>query len=80
MRRPSAMFSALSVLAGHSRYAHMTALRCDPVNPPLLGMKEVVSEDAVQRGLDKIEEDAGAAYIAGKYIKPAWLRLELIEP
>jgi hypothetical protein len=28
----------LSVLAGHWRYAHMTALRCDPVNPALLGM------------------------------------------
>ena len=27
----------LSVLAGHRRYAHITALRCDPVNPPLLG-------------------------------------------
>jgi hypothetical protein len=22
----------LSVLAGHQRYAHITALRCDPVN------------------------------------------------
>ena len=37
----------LSVLAGHWRYAHMTTLRCDPVNPPLLGMTQVVSEDAV---------------------------------
>jgi hypothetical protein len=25
----------LSVLAGHWRYAHMTTLRCDPVNPRL---------------------------------------------
>jgi hypothetical protein len=49
----------LSVLAGHWRYAHTTALRCDPVNPPLLGMDEVVSEDAVRRGFDKIEESAG---------------------
>ena len=32
----------LSVLAGHWRYAHMTALRCDPVDPQLLGMNEVV--------------------------------------
>jgi hypothetical protein len=23
----------LSVLAGHWRYAHITTLRCDPVNP-----------------------------------------------
>jgi hypothetical protein len=39
----------LSVLAGHCRYAHMTTLRCDPVNPPLLGMEGVASEDAVRR-------------------------------
>jgi hypothetical protein len=53
----------LSILAGHWRYAHMTALRCDPVNPPLLGMDEVVSEDAVRRGFDKIEESAGLAWL-----------------
>jgi hypothetical protein len=53
----------LSVLAGHWRYAHMTTLRCDPVNPPLLGMNEVVSEDAVRRGFDKIEEGAGLAWL-----------------
>src|ERR1700729_3854710 len=35
----------LSVLAGHRRYAHITALRCDRVNPPLLGMRKGVSED-----------------------------------
>src|SRR5215470_14942419 len=43
----------------------LTALRCDPVNPPLLGMKEVVSEDAVRRGLDKIDEEAGEAWVQG---------------
>jgi hypothetical protein len=49
----------LSVLAGHRRYAHITTLRCDPVNPPLLGMAKVVSEDAVRRALGKIEQEAG---------------------
>ena len=39
----------LSVLAGHRRYAHITSLRCDGVNPELLGMTKVVSEDAVRR-------------------------------
>jgi hypothetical protein len=53
----------LSVLAGHWRYAHITTLRCDPVNPPLLGMGKVVSEDAVRRGLDKIEEQAGLGWL-----------------
>ena len=27
----------LSVLAGHKRYSHVTAIRCDGVNPGLLG-------------------------------------------
>jgi hypothetical protein len=53
----------LSVLAGHWRYAHITALRGDGVNAPLLGMKKVVSEDAVRRALGKIEEEAGVAWL-----------------
>ena len=53
----------LSVLSGHRRYAHITALRCDPVNPPLLGMGKVVSEDSVRRGLAKIDEAKGLRWL-----------------
>src|SRR5437773_10424 len=53
----------LSVLAGHRRYAHITTLRCDPVNPPLLAMAKVVSEDAVRRALSKIEAEAGRSWL-----------------
>jgi hypothetical protein len=53
----------LSVLAGHNRYAHITTLRCDAVNPRLLGMKKLVSQDAVRRGLAKIDEAAGLAWL-----------------
>ena len=53
----------LSVLAGHQRYAHITTLRCDPVNPHLLGMTRVVSEDAVRRALGKIEDEAGRGWL-----------------
>jgi hypothetical protein len=53
----------LSVLSGHWRYAHITALRGDGVNPPPLGMRKVVSEDAVRRALGKIPEDAGVAWL-----------------
>jgi hypothetical protein len=53
----------LSVLAGHRRYAHITALRCDPVNPPLLGMRKVVSEDSVRRGLATIGETKGLPWL-----------------
>src|SRR6266446_5932295 len=55
----------LSVLAGHRRYAHITALRCDPVNPPLLGMRKVLSEDAVRRNLGKIDEAPGLIWLQG---------------
>ncbi len=39
----------LSILAGHKRYAHITALRNDGVLPELLGMEKIVCEDAVRR-------------------------------
>ena len=41
----------LSILAGHRRYSHVTAIRCDGVNPGLLGMRKVMSEDAMRRAL-----------------------------
>src|SRR3954469_22956110 len=53
----------VSVLAGHRRYAHITTLRCDAVNPPLLGMRKVVSEDSVPRGLAKIDEAKGLPWL-----------------
>jgi len=55
----------LSTLAGHYRYAHVTALRCDGVNPPLLGMTKVVSEDSLRRNLAKIDEAAGLNWLQG---------------
>ena len=57
--------AVLAILAGQWRYAHITALRGDTVNPALLGMSKVVSEDAVRRGLDKIEDRVGAAWLCG---------------
>ncbi len=53
----------LGVLAGCWRYAHITALRGDGVNPPLLGMTKVVSEDALRRGLKGINRQAGEAWM-----------------
>jgi len=47
----------LSILSGHWRYAHLTALRHDSVNPPLLGMNHVMSEDSVRRGFKKMASD-----------------------
>ena len=55
----------LSMLAGHKRYAHIAALRCDAVLPELLGMKKVVSEDAVRRAFKAIDEAEGADWLRG---------------
>jgi len=46
----------LSILSGHTRYSHITALRSDNVNPALLGMHKVVSEDAARRALSRLSE------------------------
>lgn len=53
----------LSILSGHTRYAHITALRSDRVNPPMLGMSKVVSEDAARRAIKKIDEKEGAIWL-----------------
>ncbi len=47
----------LSILAGHHRYAHITALRCDGVSPQILGMSKIVSEDSLRRALARMSAD-----------------------
>lgn len=46
----------LAVLSGYKRYAHITSIRHDMVNPPLLGMKKVLSEDSARRAFQNIDE------------------------
>jgi hypothetical protein len=53
----------LAVLAGHRRYAHITALRFDGVNPHLLGMSKVCSEDSVRRAFHHAGEAACADWL-----------------
>lgn len=53
----------LSVLAGHHRYSHITTVRSDNVNPGLLGMSKVVSEDAVRRAFNQMDETAGVDWL-----------------
>ena len=55
----------LSALSGHRRYSPVTAIRCDGVNPGLLGMNKVISEDALRRALAAIPEAAGVAWLDG---------------
>jgi hypothetical protein len=53
----------LSILAGHHRYAHITAIRNDGVHPELLGVVQLVSEDAARRALARMDESAGVAWL-----------------
>jgi hypothetical protein len=39
----------LSILAGHQHYAHLNGIRQDAVHPQLLGVKQIVSEDAATK-------------------------------
>ena len=55
----------LSVLAGHWRYAHMNSIRNDGINPALLGMTAVMSEDSVRRGLMAMNEAASEEWLKG---------------
>jgi Transposase DDE domain group 1 len=53
----------LSVLAGHHRYSHITAIRQDGVHPNLLGVEQFISEDAARRALSRMEETASMAWL-----------------
>lgn len=53
----------LSILSGHKRYAHITTLMSDGVNPALLGMNKIVSEDSARRAVKKIEENTGITWL-----------------
>jgi hypothetical protein len=55
----------LSILSGHWRYAHVSAIRADGVNPGLLGMSAVVAEDTVRRALKAIDESSGVEWLKG---------------
>jgi hypothetical protein len=55
----------LSILSGHRRYAHITALRGEGVNPELLGMKKVLSEDAARRAFKGSDPAAARSWQQG---------------
>jgi Transposase DDE domain group 1 len=61
----------LSILAGHWRYAHINAIRGDGVNPELLGMTGVASEDSVRRGMKAMQEEESTPWLK-KHLKASY--------
>ncbi|MEK7075071.1 MAG: transposase [Patescibacteria group bacterium] len=53
----------LSILAGHHRYAHITAIRDDGIHPELFGVEKLVSEDAARRALARMDETLAVAWL-----------------
>ena len=68
----------LGILAGHHRYAHLSALRFDEVSPGLLGLSGVVSEDSVRRGLRRLDQIGGGQWLIG-HLRESWWEI-LTEP
>jgi len=62
----------LAILSGQHRYAHVTALRADSVNPQGLGMSRVCSEDSVRRAFAAADPQACAAWQTGA-LQQTWL-------
>jgi hypothetical protein len=50
--------------AGHNRYAHITGLRGDAVNPQILGMQKIISDDALRRALSRMNTEQSQAWLA----------------
>jgi hypothetical protein len=70
----------LSILAGHNRYAHVTGLRGDGVSREILGMKKIVSEDALRRALARMSAEQSQAWLqpqlldsVGEALKTPWI-------
>lgn len=61
----------LGILAGHWRYAHLSALRFDAVAPGLLGLGGLVSEDSVRRGLRRTDPVSGRQWLTG-HLRQSW--------
>jgi hypothetical protein len=59
----------LAILADDKRYAHITALRGDAIAGQALGMRRVISEDDMRRGLARMDEEQSR-----KSLRPALIR------
>jgi hypothetical protein len=55
--------AVLSILSGHRRYAHISALRGEDINAKLLGMNKVIGEDSARASFIKLDEAQGVEWL-----------------
>lgn len=75
----------LSILDGHFRYAHVTRLRGDAVVPDILGMRTLVGDESLRRGLKIIApapkasdtEEELAQKVARNKLAQDWMKKSL---
>jgi hypothetical protein len=65
---------AFSILCSHTRYAQVNPLRFDAVNPAMLSIKKVVSEDSARRNLKKFDQMEARKW-QPKHLRETWERL-----
>ena len=53
----------LAIVAGAWRYAHVSALRHDGINPTLLGMSKVCGDDSVRRTLKSLDKEKAEVWL-----------------
>lgn len=53
----------LSIVTGGRRYAHINALRHDGVNPGLLGMSKICSDDSVRRAFEPVDPQEAEVWL-----------------
>lgn len=59
----------LAIMAGHKRYAHITALRAGAVSPQILGMNKIISEDALRRSLSRMSAQQSHDWLAPELMR-----------
>ena len=63
-RGPGCTWHALlSIVTGGRRYAHVNALRHHGINPSLLGMRKVCSDDSMRQALKSIDEEKAKVWL-----------------
>ncbi len=58
-------------MAGARRYAHVNALRTDGVNPGLLGMRRVCSDDSMRRAMGRMKADEAEIWLR-RHLGAVW--------